>query len=83
MVAHLHAGYRERKEAKRFRRFTHEGLIERDKLNLDIVWIKDDSLEDIDSPPETDVLAQEIIDNLKAALEHCRGVTEELAAAAK
>ena len=41
--------YREREETERFRRFSYEELIERDKLNLDIFWLKDDSLDDIDS----------------------------------
>lgn len=75
--------YRDREETERFRRFTYEELIERDKLNLDIFWLKDDSLEDIDSLPEPDVLAQEIVENLEAALEHFRGVTDELAIAAE
>jgi type I restriction enzyme M protein len=75
--------YRTRKETERFRRYTYEELIERDKLNLDLFWLKDDSLEDIDSLPDPEVLAQEIIDNLEAALEHFRGVTDELAPAAK
>ena len=70
--------YKKREETERFRRFSYEELIERDKLNLDIFWLKDDSLEDIDSLPEPDVLAQEIVDNLEAALEHFRGVSEEL-----
>jgi type I restriction enzyme M protein len=70
--------YRKREETERFRRFTYEELVERDKLNLDIFWLKDDSLEDIDSLPEPDVLAQEIVDNLEAALQQFRGVSEEL-----
>jgi type I restriction enzyme M protein len=75
--------YHEREETERFRRFTYEELIERDKLNLDIFWLKDDSLEDIESLPEPDVLAQEIVGNLEAALEHFRGVTDELIVAAE
>jgi type I restriction enzyme M protein len=75
--------YRARRETERFRRFTYEELIERDKLNLDLFWLKDDSLEYIDSLPDPEVLAQEIIDDLEAALEHFRGVTDELAPAAK
>ncbi|WP_298190559.1 class I SAM-dependent DNA methyltransferase [Novosphingobium sp.] len=71
--------YHDRKETDRFHRFTYEELIARDKLNLDIFWLKDDSLEDIDSLPEPDILAQEIVDNLAAALEHFKGVSEELA----
>lgn len=71
--------YHKREEGERFRRFSYDDLVARDKLNLDIFWLKDDSLEDIDSLPEPDVLAQEIVDNLEAALEHFRGVSEELA----
>ena len=50
----------------------------RDKLNLDIFWLKDDSLEDIDSLPAPDVLAAEIVENLEAALEQFRSVAQEL-----
>lgn len=71
--------YRERKETERFRRFSYEELAKRDKLNLDIFWLKDDSLEDIDSLPAPDVLAAEIVDNLEAALENFRNVSAELA----
>ncbi len=71
--------YRERKETERFRRFSYEELAQRDKLNLDIFWLKDDSLEDIDSLPEPDVLSAEIVENLEAALEQFRSVSQELA----
>jgi type I restriction enzyme M protein len=73
--------FHKREETERFRRFSYDELVERDKLNLDIFWLKDDSLEDIDSLPEPDVLAQEIVDNLEAALQHFRGVSEELSEA--
>lgn len=71
--------YHKREETERFKRFSYDDLVARDKLNLDIFWLKDDSLEDIDNLPEPDVLAQEIVDNLEAALQHFRGVSEELA----
>ncbi|HIY72167.1 MAG TPA: SAM-dependent methyltransferase [Candidatus Luteimonas excrementigallinarum] len=70
--------YGERKETDRFRRFTYEELAKRDKLNLDIFWLRDDSLEDIDSLPTPDVLAAEIVDGLEAALEQFRAVSAEL-----
>ena len=70
--------YRERKETERFRRFSYDDLVKRDKLNLDIFWLKDDSLEDIDSLPEPDVLAAEIVENLEVALEQFRSVSQEL-----
>ncbi|SFU48910.1 type I restriction-modification system subunit M [Halomonas korlensis] len=71
--------YHERQETERFRRFSYDELIQRDKLNLDIFWLKDDSLEDIDSLPEPDVLVTEIVENLEAALEQFRSVSAELA----
>jgi type I restriction enzyme M protein len=70
--------YQNRQETDRFRRFPYEDLAKRDKLNLDIFWLKDDSLEDIDNLPEPDVLAAEIVENLEAALEQFRTVTAEL-----
>lgn len=72
------ACFRNRQETERFRRFTYEELVARDKLNLDIFWLKDDSLEDIDSLPTPDVIAAEIVENLEAALEQFRSVSEEL-----
>ena len=73
--------FNKREETERFRRFSYDELVMRDKVNLSIFWLKDDSLEDIDSLPEPDVLAQEIVDNLEAALQHFRGVTDELSEA--
>ena len=57
-----------RKESERFRPFSYEEIIKRDKLSLDIFWLKDDSLEDSSSLPEPDVIAAEIIEDLEAAL---------------
>ncbi len=71
--------YHERKETDRFRCFSYDELVARDKLNLDIFWLKDDSLEDLDNLPEPDVLAAEIVENLEAALEQFRSVSAELA----
>jgi type I restriction enzyme M protein len=70
--------YQNRQVSERFRYFPYEELIQRDKLNLDFVWLKDDSLEDIDSLPSPDIIASEIVVNLEAALEQFRAVAEEL-----
>jgi type I restriction enzyme M protein len=53
----------------RWRSYTYDELVKRDKLNLDIFWIKDKNLEDADSLPEPDELAQEIAADLQAAME--------------
>lgn len=53
----------------RWRRFSVEDILARDKTSLDIFWIKDKSLADLDHLPEPDVLADSIIENLQSALE--------------
>lgn len=68
----------DRQESERFKSFSYDELIQRDKISLDIFWLKDDSLEDMENLPEPDVLAVEIADNLEAALEQFRGIVEEL-----
>ena len=70
--------YKERKETERFHMFSYEELIQRDKLNLDIFWLKDDNLQDIDSLPPPNIIAAEIVENLQAALEQFTAVAEEL-----
>lgn len=62
----------------RWRKFTYEELIARDKTSLDITWIKDKSLADLDNLPDPDVLAQEILENLEAGLENFRSVIKQL-----
>lgn len=51
-----------------------------DKANLDIFWLKDESLEDAENLPAPEVLAQEIVDDLEAALEEMKAVIEDLEA---
>ena len=70
--------YKIRKETEFFRRFAYQDLIARDKLNLDIFWLKDDSLTDLENLPDPQTLAAEILDNLEAALEHFRNITDEI-----
>lgn len=53
----------------RWRRFSYEDILARDKTSLDITWIKDKSLTDLDNLPDPDVLANDIIENLEAGIE--------------
>ena len=68
----------ERKESERFKSFAHEELTKRDKLNLDIFWLKDESLEDSASLPEPDVIAAEIVEDLEAALQQFAAIATDL-----
>jgi type I restriction enzyme M protein len=58
-----------REESERFKKFTYEEIITRDKTNLDITWLKDESLDDLENLPEPEILAASIIENIKSALE--------------
>jgi len=62
----------------RWRKFGYEEITARDKTSLDITWLKDKSLADLDNLPDPDVLAEEIIENLQAGLESFREVLAEL-----
>jgi len=68
----------ERKETERFKAFTYEELVQRDKANLDIFWLKDESLEEMENLPEPEIIASEIVENLEFALDQFRGVQENL-----
>lgn len=58
----------------RWRKFTYDELTARDKTSLDIFWLKDKSLTDLDNLPEPEILAAEIIENLEAGLNSFRTV---------
>jgi len=63
----------------RWRKFGYEQIISRDKTSLDITWLKDKSLADLDNLPDPDVLALEIMENLEAGLENFRSIIKQLA----
>ena len=62
----------------RWRCFAYEELAKRDKVNLDIFWLRDKSLEDSDDLPEPEVIAQEIADDLQAALDQFSSIANGL-----
>jgi type I restriction enzyme M protein len=63
----------------RWRAYDYEELAARDKASLDIFWLKDDSLADSDNLPPPEVIAQEIVDDLEAALEQLRLIVGDMA----
>lgn len=67
-----------RTPTERFRFYPYADLIARDKASLDVFWLKDDSLDNLDDLPTPDVLQQEIIDHLEAALMAFRDVAAAL-----
>jgi type I restriction enzyme M protein len=58
----------------RWRAYGYDELIARDKTSLDIFWLRDKSLTDLDNLPEPEVLATDIVEDLKAALESFQSV---------
>ncbi len=69
----------DRKETERFKCFAYDELMQRDKMSLDIFWLRDESLEESENLPEPDVIAAEITENLEAALEQFASIYEEIA----
>ena len=67
-----------RQETERFKAFTYEELIKRDKASLDIFWLKDESLEDSANLPAPDVIAAEIVEDLQAALDEFTLIAADL-----
>lgn len=68
----------ERVESERWKAFTYDEIVARDKANLDITWLRDESLEDLDSLPAPDVIAREIVEDLTAALAEFEAVAAAL-----
>ena len=68
----------ERVETERFKPFSYDELIARDKANLDITWLRDESLEDTDNLPPPEVIAREIVEDLTAALAEFEAVATAL-----
>src|SRR5699024_4027433 len=64
----------------RWRSYTYDELVSRDKANLDIFWLRDDSLDDASSLEEPDVIAAEIVEDLQTALEEMSLIYADLSA---
>ncbi len=62
----------------RWRKFSIEEILARDKTSLDIFWIKDKTLADLDNLPSPDELAEDIIENLQDALDSFKSIQNAL-----
>jgi type I restriction enzyme M protein len=67
-----------RTESERFKSFSYDELIKRDKLNMDIFWLKDEALEESANLPAPEIIAAEITADLEAALEQFATIAEDL-----
>jgi type I restriction enzyme M protein len=77
------ATWSEKSPEGRWRAYGIEELLARDKVSLDISWLKDDSLEDSANLPDPDVIAAEIAEDLRAALEQFEAIQADLARPAR
>jgi type I restriction enzyme M protein len=53
-------------------------LLKRDKVSLDLFWLRDESLEGADTLPSLDMLAASIVEDLQTALEQFTAINEDL-----
>ena len=67
-----------REKTERFRPFGYDELVSRDKVNLDIFWLRDNSLEGSEDLQPPEIIAAEISENLEAALEQFAEIHEDL-----
>jgi type I restriction enzyme M protein len=67
-----------RVESERWKCFPYEDLIARDKVSLDVFWLRDESLEDTDNLPAPGVIAAEIVEDLESALAEFSALAEAL-----
>ncbi len=72
------ATWSEASAAGRWRPYSYDEIVKRDKCSLDIFWLRDESLEDSDNLPDPDVIAAEIVEDLKAALEQFAEIQADL-----
>lgn len=73
------AGHRQdRVESERFKKFLYDELVARDKTNLDIIWLKDDSIVDAADLPAPEVIAEEILESLQSAVQEIQAVLDAL-----
>ncbi len=70
--------YAETNPEGQWRKFSYDEIIARDKTSLDISWIKDKSLADLDNLPDPETIAEDIIENLEAGLESFREIMIKL-----
>ncbi len=70
----------ERVESERCKPFAYEELLKRDKVNLDLFWLKDEALEESANLPAPELIATEIVDDLEAALEQFAAIADDLKA---
>ncbi len=68
----------QRQESERFRSFSYDELLKRDKVSLDLFWLRDESLESAVMLASPDVLAASIVEDLQAALEQFMAIAEDL-----
>ncbi len=62
----------------RWRCYDYEEILKRDKTNLDIFWIKDESLDDLENLPEPDVIANQLVEDLENALDQLKEISSDL-----
>lgn len=72
------ATWSEKSPEGRWRAYTYDDILARDKVSLDLFWLRDESLEDSANLPDPHVLAQEIADDLRSALEEIEDVLADL-----
>jgi type I restriction enzyme M protein len=68
----------EKNSVGRWRKYTYDDIINRDKANMDIFWFKDDNLIDLDNLPQPNNLINDIIENIESALVNFKTIRDSI-----
>ncbi|HWD86791.1 MAG TPA: class I SAM-dependent DNA methyltransferase [Mucilaginibacter sp.] len=69
----------EQNKEGRWRKYNYEEITARDKANMDIFWLKDDNLIDLENLPDPDDLINDIIENIESALANFKIIRDSIA----
>ena len=76
------ATWSEKQPEGRWRSYSYDELVARDKVSLDLFWLRDESLEDSANLPDPHILAAEIAEDLRSALGQIEEILGDLQARA-
>jgi type I restriction enzyme M protein len=67
-----------RKETERFKVFTYDEIMQRDRVSLDIFWLQDETIEDPAKLPAPELIARDITEDLESALDLFSSISQDL-----
>lgn len=68
----------EKNDKGRWKKFTYDQIVSRDKVNLDIFWLRENNLLDLENLPDPDTLIDDIIEDIESALSNFKTIKDSI-----